>query len=394
MCRSKPRENRRGTLAPLGAILMVPILGMTAFSVDMGWISVTRSELKNAADSAAIAAAGQLIDGQVLYNLPSQIAKDAVVSAAQSSAMGYARQFAARNRAGGVLLTQLNDADVEFGVTDAARNYAPLGEWGGYPNTVRVTLRRDASANGPLGLFFARLWGIQSTDLRATSAATIYTGSEVEGFRSDTDVHSLLLPVALDVNVWNQFLWTGQSGNGKIYSGPNGAPQLQVYPCPKNAPGNFGLLCVGPPASSATAFRDWIDYGPSPDDLRYMMDHGMAPVSASEPKNWTGGPGLENTLGTNFYGISGKQRLIPLFAPISQEPYQAAGDQGGNAYYQLVGFGGATVSEVRGNGVNLEISIQPCATLDPTVLYRSTTITPAGTGSGLITTAAAPKLTQ
>lgn len=391
---NRPKKDRRGALAPLGAVLMVPVLGMAAFSVDLGWVSLTNSQLKNAADSAAIAAAGQLIDGHVLYNLPSQTQKESIVATAKAAAIAYARQYAGKNWAGGVRLAQLNDSDVQFGITDAARNYTALGALGGYPNTVRVTVRRDTSANGPLNLFFARVLGIQSTSLRATSAATIFTGSRFQSFISNGQTCGLLLPVTLDIDVWNHFLATGESSDGKIYAGPNGAPQLKVYPCPKSAPGNFGLLCVGPPSASVTSFRDWIDYGPSSSDLAYLTSQGQVPACPTDPRSWIGGPGLENTLGSNFEAIIGRQRLIPLFTPVSQEPYQAAGDQGSGAYYRLVGFGGVTISEVRGNGINLTISIQPCAVLDPTAIYQTSSVTPATSGSSLVTTAAAPKLTQ
>ncbi len=394
MCCNRPQKGRRGALAPLGAILIVPVLGMTAFSVDLGWIALTKSQLKNAADAAAIAAAGQLIEGHVLYNLPRQTQKDVISSSAQAAALTYARRIAGCNSAGGVRLAQVNASDVRFGITDVSRHYTTLGASGGYPNTVHVTLRRDTSANSPLNLFFARLWGVASTELSATSAATIFTGTAFQGFRYDSQLNGMLLPVALDVNVWNQFLATGVSSDGKIYSGPNGAPQLKVYPCPKNAPGNFGLLCVGPPSSSVTSFRDWIDYGPSPTDLQYLCNQNQLPLSATTPKIWIGGPGLENTLGTNFEGILGRPRLLPVFTPVSQSPYLAASDQGSNAGYRLVGFVGATISEVRGNGINLEISVQPCAVLDPTAVYQTASVTPAVSGSQLITTAAAPKLTE
>jgi hypothetical protein len=143
-----------------------------------------------------------------------------------------------------------------------------------------------------------------------------------------------------------------------------------------------------------TSFRDWIDYGPSPSDLQYLCNQNQVPLSAATPKTWIGGPGLENTLGFNFTGIMGRPRLLPVFTPVSQSPYQAASEQGSNAGYQLVGFVGATISEVRGNGINLEISVQPCAVLDPTMIYQTTSVTPAVSGSQLITTAAAPKLTE
>jgi Flp pilus assembly protein TadG len=370
---------------------MIPVLGMTAFTVDLGWISVNKAQLKNAVDSATLAATGQLIDGYVLYHLPGQTQKDAIQNTALSSARNFARQFAGCNRVGGVALTQVNDADIEFGFTDAANHYSRSSPTSGYPNTVRVTLRRDKTANGPLNLFFARMLGVSTTSLQATSAATIFTAS-VESF--GTRGQGLLLPVALDVNVWNQFLASGQSADGVIYAGPNGAAQLKIYPCPENAPGNFGLLCIGPPSSSVNPFRDWIDYGPTSADILYLLDHNMLAVSAAAAKLWEGGPGLKSTLVSNFAGILGRPRLIPLFEPISRSPYQAASGEGSHTYYQIVGFGGVTVTEATGNGSNMDIAVQPCATLDPTAVYQRSTVAPAGNGAVLITTAVAPKLTQ
>ncbi len=391
MFRKRPTKSRRGALAPLGALLMIPVLGMTAFTVDLGWISVTKAQLKNAVDAAALAAAGQLIDGYVLYHLPGQTQKDAIQNTALTSARSFARQFASYNRAGGVSLTQVNDADIELGFTDAANRYSRSCPTGGFPNTVRVTLRRDATANGPLNLFFGRMLGVSTASLQATAAATIFTAS-VESF--GTRGQGLLLPIALDVNVWNQFLASGLSADGEIHAGPNGAAQLKVYPCPKDAPGNFGLLCIGPPSSSVNPFRDWIDFGPTAADIQYLLEHDMLAVSASAPKLWEGGPGVKSTLVSNFVGIIGRPRLIPLFVPISQSPYQAATGEGSHAYYQIVGFGGVTVTEASGNGSNLDIAVQPCAALDPTAVYQRSTVAPAGSGAALITTAVAPKLTQ
>jgi len=204
----------------------------------------------------------------------------------------------------------------------------------------------------------------------------------------------LLLPLALDVDVWNRYLATGQSSDGVIHAGPNGAPQLHVYPCPKNAPGNFGLLCIGPPSSSVNPFRDWIDSGPTAADIQYLRDQGMLPVSASAPQRWEGGPGMKSTLRENFVGIIGRPRLLPLFEPISRSPYQAAIGEGSHTYYQIVGFGGVTVTEASGSGSNMDIAVQPCAVLDPSAVYQRSTVAPAGSGATLVTTVVAPKLTQ
>src|SRR5262245_17193666 len=173
------KNARRGSIAPLTALLLVPLLGMVAFAVDMGWITHTQNQLQSAADAAALAGAGQLPDGFVKYYLPGQTtdAKAAILTSYTGTARTYAQNYASYNAAGDVSSLKLPDADVEFGYTDAAGNYTPLSSYSGFPNTVKVTTRRDASANGALGLFFAQVIGTSSVNLTATASATIYAGT-------------------------------------------------------------------------------------------------------------------------------------------------------------------------------------------------------------------------
>ena len=57
------RSRRKGAIAVLAAIFMVVMLGMVAFSVDVGYIANTQAELQRACDAAALAAAGALVNG-------------------------------------------------------------------------------------------------------------------------------------------------------------------------------------------------------------------------------------------------------------------------------------------------------------------------------------------
>src|SRR5260370_948517 len=52
---TNPRECaiRQGGITPMACLLLPLILGMVAFAVDMSWLVLTRSELQNAAESAA-----------------------------------------------------------------------------------------------------------------------------------------------------------------------------------------------------------------------------------------------------------------------------------------------------------------------------------------------------
>src|SRR5262249_40916921 len=141
-------------------------------------------------------------------------------------------------------------------------------------------------------------------ELQATARATIYAG-DVSSLKAITSVSGLtknarILPVALDINIWQTFYQTGKSPDGKRHAGPNGAWQIQVYPVPKQTSGNFSLLCVGPPDKNSPTFRTWIDYGMTASDVQYQVDHALVPVSLASPKPWAGGPGMTDTLGANF----------------------------------------------------------------------------------------------
>ena len=94
---------RAAAIAPLTAVLLIPLLAMVAFAVDIGWISLTQSDLQNAADAAALAAAGQMTNGFVSYNLPGQTAanQNSILNTSEASARTFAKHYAGYNAAGG-----------------------------------------------------------------------------------------------------------------------------------------------------------------------------------------------------------------------------------------------------------------------------------------------------
>ena len=90
---------RAGAVVPMVAILMVVILGMVAFAVDIGYLSVVQKEMQNAADAAAMAGASQLLDRGALRGSPNQAATNSAVRT-------EAQKFSALNKGGGVSLTR------------------------------------------------------------------------------------------------------------------------------------------------------------------------------------------------------------------------------------------------------------------------------------------------
>ncbi|HEY7314196.1 MAG TPA: pilus assembly protein TadG-related protein [Gemmataceae bacterium] len=393
----KPIRNkhgkRRASVTPLAALLLVVLVGMLAFSIDLGYVVAVRGELQNTADAAALAGAQQLQTLYVSYYSPGQTQQQAYYQTATTNTAGpngettpisAVQKFAAYNQAGGVYIT-VPTSDISFSYYDGVNAPIAASYPNVFPNTVTVVTRRDSTANTPLGLFFSRVFGWSSIDLTATASATIYSGDggnsttglglqNVSSSSSTGYVSPHILPVALDVNVWQKFFTTGQSPDGTIHTASNGNPQLQVYPTTTNTPGSFGLIDVGVPSNNAPAFRNWIDDGQTPNDISYLMNNNLVPVAPAAPEPWKVGPGLKSTLLTNFQDQMGKSNLIPLFAPSNMgsngwgsSGYVAATGTGQNATYAVVGFVGVKISEATGSGNNMNISIQPSSIVDPTL---------------------------
>src|SRR5262245_58922245 len=100
--RACPGGPRRGAIAPFAALMMVFLVGMVAFAVDIGWLAVTKAELQNAADAAALAGAHPLMDGSEQYALaPDSNSKLQVLNATLASARANAKLYASYNGAGG-----------------------------------------------------------------------------------------------------------------------------------------------------------------------------------------------------------------------------------------------------------------------------------------------------
>ena len=299
---SRSSRERRGAILVVLALLLIPLFAFTAFCVDIGWMTVTKSQLQNAADSAAAAGARQLVDNYAAYSLPLQQNPQKLIDSAKQSANSYSTTYGTYNGAGDVKSLVLRPEDIQIGFTDANGNFNAAST--GYPNTVQVVARRDSAANRRLPLFFAPAIGQRDAALTATASATIYSGLITsfdpkgggESFGKEFNGGSggawgedyessgmgfcnLLLPVAFDVNDWNTFVATGVSPDGLKQTDAAGSPQIHIYPSPQQAPGNFGLLNCGPWTNSTPSYRNWILNGPTANDVQYLLDSGLCPVS-------------------------------------------------------------------------------------------------------------------
>ena len=157
--------NHRGVSALWVVICLGILTGFAALVVDGGFLFVTKHELQNNADVAALAA-GMELQGD-----------DTDVAAVKAKAVEYS-QKQVLSEAAGYVLTE-NDVIVGNWDTDT-KTFSP----GGVPtNGVQVTTRRTQATGNPVNYSFAPLMGYQSGDVLATAVAFRATGATGIGSR-------------------------------------------------------------------------------------------------------------------------------------------------------------------------------------------------------------------
>ncbi|MCA9072335.1 MAG: hypothetical protein KDA84_25595, partial [Planctomycetaceae bacterium] len=177
--RSRPSRSQQKNLHRMGSILLMStavlilILGFVVFSIDVGYIALSKGQLQNAVDAAALGAVQELN--------PNIETEEVVANATQ-----VARDIAAMHRAGDHANVSIegNLGDVEFGrrtfdLQTGKYNY----EWGpdATPfNAVKVTARRtavldqqgDLAEDNQLPLFFGPILGASGATLQTSAIAT------------------------------------------------------------------------------------------------------------------------------------------------------------------------------------------------------------------------------
>jgi Flp pilus assembly protein TadG len=146
-------ESQRGVSVILVALLLTLMTGLVALAVDEGWRWVSKNQLQNIADAAALAGAGRV--GEDYRLLATAAAQQAYVCDAQT-VISVVQDVASKNSAGGQHGITINPGDVVIGHWDGdTRILTPTLN---QPNGVKVTARRDAQANGPVATYFARIF--------------------------------------------------------------------------------------------------------------------------------------------------------------------------------------------------------------------------------------------
>jgi hypothetical protein len=198
----------------------------------------------------------------------------------------------------------------------------------------------------------------------------------IGSFRSIPGVNGKLLPIAINVADWNEFVLTGKSSDGLVHHDYSVSAPTSANPPPNNVTGNldnipefadtgfpgktgqpgaFGWVDVGQASGGVPTLNDYIHNGDTPSDISWMLGQGMLPLPSS---GWSGEPGNKTAAVGTLTNIIGQQREVML--------YDTTAGNGSNVTYHMVGVAGVTVVQA-GKGVTL----QPTVVIDPTAVSGS-----------------------
>ncbi len=232
------QQERGGKIVVMAAFLLIFMLGMVAFGVDVGYMALTKGELQTSTDAAALAGAGELVNG---------------TAAAQAAAMTYL----AANKAGGHTLNETNAA-FEFGNWNSStRVFTVTNET---PNAIHLT---TSIMQQPL--FFGRVLGRNTFNTGADVVATYqpreiglvldYSGSMA--YDSTFRNISLIGQAAVETNLQQIYTQLGSPTYGTLTYTPvaygNGSTSNSTIKA------NFGLTSVPYPYPGGS-WDEYIDF--------------------------------------------------------------------------------------------------------------------------------------
>jgi hypothetical protein len=411
----RSRKSRKGTIAAITALLLLAILGLVACALDIGWIEMTRTQLQSAADASSLAGGTELIDGLGYFATKTP---DEVVDAATPVAI----EFAGYNRNADLDSTLVDgDRDIEFGkATFESLDDGGCGCWkktsasegAEYYNYVAVKVLRNqagsTAGDGPVPLFFAKIFGINEKSLRASATAAILPAN---GFRVDegSDDTADVAPFALKDELWERFrraqkyyddnpdLDLSESNPdlesikdvdgpdpdaplfgalnednefvqlsfddytrteaGGVSSGADGTLETSIYTGKLDSPGNWGTVDFGGTNNSTSDLSRQIRDGLDADDLSYY-DNNQIVLSIDDPLDANGDTGEYSPLKAPLEEVRGQCKAIALFRSVV--------NPGNNANFELVKFVSVTVVHVNltGTPVDREVRVQRCTLVD------------------------------
>ncbi len=213
MMHSKNRTKRKGAMWPLLLACLALMLAGVALAVDTALLWQARQELQVAADASALGAVLDLTEDQLLLRRPG------VMSHTLKRAARMAQAISAQHHVLGIpqkLWIEEDDETSDFVAGFHLAHQLGIQPASGdeldspYINAIEVTARRTRERGTPVGLFFTRLFKLESANVSAHAIATL--DRQVVGFRPVGQLTVPLMPIALftDPSGMDEDSWDAQ----------------------------------------------------------------------------------------------------------------------------------------------------------------------------------------
>jgi Flp pilus assembly protein TadG len=220
---------------PAVAIALLVLMMAFALIIDRIWLETAKLELNNAAEAAALAAAGQLASDDLLR-------LDAPVEERLQNARLAAGDIAAENFVCGTAV-ELNtepEGDIRIGVLELTKNGIRFVESDDNPTSVVVTALRTRSNNNPIALVIAGVTKLAFGDVATRVEASI--SNDLVGLRAIEGTPIPALPVAIyevdpsgdREDTWQNLIedrkgtddYSFDEESNTVIDGPDGIPEM------------------------------------------------------------------------------------------------------------------------------------------------------------------------
>jgi hypothetical protein len=316
-------------MAPLVAVSLVVTMAGVALVLNRLWIDAAGAELTNAAESAALAAAGELAGDPLLYDGASSA--DSRSRERLTSARRLAARIAARNRVAGspVELDSSPNGDIRFGrlAINHQQRLTRFLETDIAPTTVVVTARGARRRANPVFLLMQGLAGRPAADVSRIAEATI--DNRIVGLRPFAGVPVPALPIAIlqldplgeRTDCWDVQIEQRQGRDeyrfsrsaGRVVRGSDGWPEIVlVSAAPKTPAGDTNIQCidVGTALQMGGMLRQVQD-GWTVDDVN---SHGGQLLVGKDPLQFNCAGTIPRELSTALQEQIGRIRICLLYS--------------------------------------------------------------------------------
>ncbi|MHC4177986.1 MAG: pilus assembly protein TadG-related protein, partial [Planctomycetota bacterium] len=376
-------------------LVIIALLGLVAMAMDLCYVMHLRNEAQRSADAAALAGAWGLIHPDRFKPVPD--ATQAIIDA-RTGAVYYAKKNAIGIDENHEIVfpdvdrNEANVADGEIVVSHLPSwSYPPVYPWDDSGNanylwsflntnkynTVCVRVQRSEARNGPVPLYFGKIFGMPSLDVHTAATAIIEWGQPI-GFRPTSQTgNAPLMPFAVHYMDYRNayagsqsnelppidqyYYYPDREGAARVVEGESdGITEFDLYPAlgpgwTGEGEGNFGTVDLGGYDNSSSEIVRQISYGVTPEDLaewggEFVIENaGYDDLAVPEQLN--GDTGLSAGMKEELAAIIGETRAILLYREVE--------NPGNNAMFEIIDMVGVVILDVKLTGMPKWLRVQP-----------------------------------